>query len=252
MTWGSTSAAVVVVRERTRAGLIASVIALGLALDQRVEYWGQVATNIAVWALFAHCFCRAMPTERIALAACLLFATLGEIFLALVWGLYDYRLGTIPLFVPPGHVLLFLLGRELAQRLSARMAAMIPIVAAPFVIWLGLNGADTFGVPLFALFVVCLVFSDGRRLYAAMFVLALAMELYATWCGNWTWRAQVPWLGLSTINPPIAAGAFYCVLDLLVIYAVRACGARSRLVAMRPDASARAIGDYGRSSAAST
>jgi hypothetical protein len=27
----------------------------------------------------------------------------------------------------------------------------------------------------------------------------------------------VPWLGLNTINPPIAAGAFYCVLDLLVV-----------------------------------
>ena len=52
-----------------------------------------------------------------------------------------------------------------------------------------------------------------------MFVLSLAMELYGTWLGNWTWSAQVPWLGLTADNPPIAAGAFYCVLDLLVVNA---------------------------------
>jgi hypothetical protein len=34
------------------------------------------------------------------------------------------------------------------------------------------------------------------QLYAAMFVLALAMELYGTWLGNWKWRALAPWLGL--------------------------------------------------------
>jgi hypothetical protein len=43
------------------------------------------------------------------------------------------------------------------------------------------------------------------------------MELYGTWMGNWIWSAQVPWLGLRADNPPIAAGAFYCVLDLLVV-----------------------------------
>jgi len=38
--------------------------------------------------------------------------------------------------------------------------------------------------------------------------------------GNWGWGANVPWLGLTTINPPLAAGAFYCVLDLLVVATV--------------------------------
>jgi hypothetical protein len=43
------------------------------------------------------------------------------------------------------------------------------------------------------------------------------MELYGTWMGNWVWGHEVPWLGLATTNPPLAAGAFYCVLDLLVM-----------------------------------
>jgi len=62
-----------------------------------------------------------------------------------------------------------------------------------------------------------MVLSPARKLYATMFVLSLAMELYGTWIGNWRWSAQVPWLGLTADNPPIAAGAFYCVLDLLIV-----------------------------------
>lgn len=53
-----------------------------------------------------------------------------------------------------------------------------------------------------------------------MFVLALAMEIYGTLLGNWRWSTDVPWIGLTALNPPLAAGAFYCVLDLLVVATV--------------------------------
>jgi hypothetical protein len=53
-----------------------------------------------------------------------------------------------------------------------------------------------------------------------MFVLSLVLELYGTWIGNWVWKPEVPGLGLTTLNPPVAAGAFYCVLDFLVVSAV--------------------------------
>ena len=91
---------------------------------------------------------------------------------------------------------------------------------------LALLDADSFGALLFALFLVCLRFGRARKLYAVMFVLALAMELYGTWLGNWTWLRAVPWLGLSTLNPPLAAGVFYCLLDLLVVATVARFGIR--------------------------
>ena len=58
-----------------------------------------------------------------------------------------------------------------------------------------------------------------RRLYASTFVLALALELYGTWLGNWSWAHEVPGIPLVTTNPPGAAGAFYCALDALVLLA---------------------------------
>jgi hypothetical protein len=66
-----------------------------------------------------------------------------------------------------------------------------------------------------------------------MFVLSLAMEIYGTLLGNWGWGANVPWLGLTTINPPLAAGAFYCVLDQLVVATV----ARARQMRSSPRSS---------------
>ena len=64
-----------------------------------------------------------------------------------------------------------------------------------------------------------MLISPSRKLYATMFVLSLAMELYGTWIGNWAWADRVPLLGLTMQNPPVASGAFYCVLDLLVLTA---------------------------------
>jgi len=199
-----------------RAAGIICIIAAGLLLDQKLEFGGQIITNIAVWLIFIGVLWYASRAEQISLVACVFYATLGEIFLSLAWGLYEYRLGNIPLFVPPGHALLFMLGTALAPRLSDRLAWAVPLLAAPFVILLSATGSDTFGAPLFALLLLCMAFGSARKLYATMFMLALVMEIYGTWLGNWAWSPHVPWLGLTTLNPPLAAGAFYCVLDLLV------------------------------------
>ena len=197
--------------------LIVATIAGGLLVDQHWMRYGQLAVSIAAWMVFAALWLRSDGQRRPALAACLVFATAGEVFLSLVWGLYQYRLGNIPLFVPPGHVLLFFLGMEIAARLPRSSEWWIAVLAAPLVALFAWNGRDTLGPLLYALFLACLWLSPSRRLYATMFVLSLAMELYGTWIGNWVWSARVPWLGLTADNPPLAAGAFYCVLDLLVV-----------------------------------
>src|SRR5262249_4015235 len=83
------------------AVVIVLTIALGLVLDEKVGLWGQLAVSVGVWALFLVLAARAAHRERVALIACLAYATAGELFLSLVWGLYSYRLDNVPLFVPP-------------------------------------------------------------------------------------------------------------------------------------------------------
>ena len=197
--------------------LIVATITAGLLVDQHLARYGQVIASALTWLLFLALWRRSQPGQRPALFACLLFATAGEVFLSLVWGLYEYRLGNIPLFVPPGHVLLFFLGTQLAQRLRDGGEWWIAALALPVVITFAWVGRDTMGPWLYALFLACMALSPSRKLYAIMFVLSLALELYGTWMGNWMWASQVPWLGFTSDNPPLAAGAFYCALDLLVV-----------------------------------
>ena len=197
--------------------LIVATIVVGLLVDQHWAQAGQLVVTAAAWGVLALLWRQSDPRERPALAACLVIATAGEVFLSLVWGLYEYRLRNIPWFVPPGHVLLFFLGTRIAARIDDRGVAWIAALAAPMVALFAWLGRDTLGPLLYLLFLACLWLSPSRRLYATMFVLSLAMEIYGTWMGNWRWSAQVPWLGLTADNPPIAAGAFYCVLDLLVV-----------------------------------
>jgi hypothetical protein len=213
---------------RAMNALIVATIAGGLAVDQHGGPHGQLVVSLFAWGVFARLWSVSPAAHRPALLACLVFATAGEVFLSLVWGLYDYRLGNIPLFVPPGHVLLFHLGTRIAARLRGGAEWWVAAPSLVVVAGLALAGRDTLGPLLFAMFAACLALSPSRRLYATMLLLALAMELWGTWLGNWAWRREVPFLGLVTGNPPLAAGAFYAVLDMLVVATAAAWSRRGR------------------------
>ena len=194
----------------------------GLAIDVHVGRFGQTVLSAFVWAVLFFQLARQAPSGRAPLLACLLIATAGEIFLSLVWGLYTYRLDNIPLFVPPGHVLLLLLGMSLAARLTPRAADLLIGSAGAYSLGAAIAGIDTLGLALFAILLAASVaMPDHRRLYAATFVLALVLELVGTGLGNWSWKHDVPATPLVTTNPPFAAGAFYGVLDMLVALTMR-------------------------------
>jgi hypothetical protein len=200
--------------------IVAALIG-GLALDVCLGWRGQLATDLWVVALFVWLLLKGGSIEKRALLACLVIAGLGEAFFSLGWGLYDYQFRNIPVFVPPGHALLMTLGILVARRTPAWAVWLVPAAALPYVMFGLWQGWDKAGAILFVIFLGCLASGKGRSLYATMFVLSLLLELYGTWLGNWTWRPLVPWVQLSNTNPPACSGAFYCVLDLVVLAGTR-------------------------------
>ncbi len=196
--------------------LIVATFVLGLAVDRHGGLAGQLAVSAWTWGLFFYLVRTVQPEWRMALYVCLAWATAGEIFLSLIWGLYTYRLENVPFFIPPGHVLLFYLGMVLAPRVPRLFVLSVPVLASLYAVYASLRGIDTLSVPLTALFVLCWFQSAGRRLYSVMLVAALVLELYGTGMGNWAWDPEVRYFGLHSPNPPLAAGAFYCALDVLV------------------------------------
>ena len=204
----------------TRILLIAATLAGGLAADVYTNIVGQTIIGLIVWLTLLSVLSDVDRGTRFALMACLVIATAGEIVLSLGWGLYTYRLDNIPLFVPPGHVLMLLLGFSLARRMPDAIALGVIGCAGVYSLAAAAAGVDTLGALLFlVLAVASLAMPDHRRLYASTFVLALGLEVYGTWLGNWSWAREVPGMPLVTTNPPGAAGAFYCALDALVLLA---------------------------------
>ena len=60
--------------------------------------------------MLAACLVRLEGRQRLAALICVPVATLFEVFGSLIWGGYHYRFGNIPLYVPPGHALVYVFG----------------------------------------------------------------------------------------------------------------------------------------------
>jgi hypothetical protein len=196
-----------------REVLYVLTIAIGLLLSATYAQW-----PVDIWCIgiFSYIFWATDRKERIEMLAVLAFATPMELFFSEVWLIYEYQRGFMPLFVPVGHYFLFDLGRRVAKGLPEGSPMPLILLLVPLVIYGAIQGTDTSAVFLIALTVGFTKFGPEPRLYASMVWLALFMELWGTYLGNWEWAANVPWTGLTAWNPPLLVGAFYCFGDLLV------------------------------------
>ncbi len=212
--------------ELPRGAVVAIVVTFagGLWLDRAFGIGGQVVASIWAWTVFIWLLGRVDRTTRGAMLLCVSIATGGEMLLSLGWGLYTYRFDNVPPFVPPGHVLLFLLGLRIAQRLPDAAVPAIAATALGYGVFAIATGHDTTSAVLALLLMLCLAVGSNRRLYVTVFMLALALELYGTALGSWRWSAAVPGLPLASANPPLCAGTFYCALDLLIALGLRVGG----------------------------
>ena len=95
------------------------------------------------------------------------------------------------------------------------MLAAAPAIAVGYAMLAASMHHDLFSVILTPLFIATLMLARRREVYAATFLLAVVLELYGTWLGNWRWEHTAPWLNLSMANPPLCIGALYCLRDVL-------------------------------------
>jgi len=195
--------------------LIVLVIGAGLLLDRTVELPVQATGSVIVWAVMLRLLHRARGDLRVIIIACLAWSSFGEVFASLIWGLYKYRLYNIPMFVPPGHVLMLLLALFAAERWRRLVLTAAPVIAVSYAVFALSMHRDMFSVLLTPLFVATLLMGRRREVYSATFLLAVVLELYGTWLGNWRWADTASWLDLSMANPPICIGALYCLRDVL-------------------------------------
>jgi hypothetical protein len=195
-------------------------LAVLLAADTQVSWTGQLVLGAATWGVLLAALRPLAPLARAQAIGVVVFATVGEVTGSLVWGVYSYRLHNLPLFIPPAHGLVYLSGLALATIVPAR--AVVVAAATAAAAW-GLAGltvlprldvAGALGVPLLCVF---LWRSRSRAVYAGVFLVVAALELYGTSIGTWRWAAELPGLGIPDGNPPSGVASGYVWFDVMAL-----------------------------------
>lgn len=195
--------------------------AAGLWADRYVGHGGQLLLGVLTAAVLAGLLVLHSRRVRVLTLGVVGIATLGEVVGSLVWGLYSYRLDNLPAFVPPGHGLVFLCGVSLASLAATRSSALLAGAAVGAGAW-GIAGLtvlparDAAGA-IGCAFLVAVLVATRRPVYAGVFLVVAALELYGTAIGTWTWEGAVPGLGLSQGNPPSGVASGYVVFDVLAL-----------------------------------
>jgi len=210
---------------------------IGLFADSRItEPWQQYLLGAMTFSVLYLAALKAPREQRAQVWTCVAVATCFEIVGSLVWGVYRYRLGNLPLFVPPGHGIVYLFGLLAAQtpvvmRHGRRVAYFVLAAAggwalAGVTVMPAVTGRiDVQGALCLPVFAYFLLRSPRWPLFAAIFIIVSELEICGTSFGNWYWMPVAPWTHIPSGNPPSVIAGGYCVIDasvLLLLWIYRA------------------------------
>lgn len=220
-----------------------------LWLDRFADVPGQVMLGLITSALLGLLLVPRPPVVRWQVGVVVVFATVVEVVFSGWLGVYEYRLGAVPAYVPAGHGLVYLAALDFAQwplvrrRAGAVVTACSLVVAAVAVYALLGTRNDVLG----AFWAVCLLafLRYGRMplLYVGAFGVVSYLEVLGTRWQVWTWQPVdtiAGWVPMG--NPPSVAAGGYGWFDLVAVFLaaplvgwVRA--RRDHRPAMRPSSS---------------
>lgn len=145
-----------------------------------------------------------------------------EVIASLILHMYTYRLENIPLYVPFGHALIYILAFYLSKEpiLRKYSKTLIPLLLIGTIIysltwWHFAN--DMFGLLCLFIFLVVFYLNKRSRLFMLIiFYFVIYIELMGTATGSWYW-AEITFFGMPSANPPSAIGVAYMLLDSLCL-----------------------------------
>lgn len=191
------------------------------------QWNGQLFANLLAPLFLALLVFQLPPKRRLSALLFLPLSAFGEWLFSIAFGLYDYRMGAVPLYVPFGHAILLSIGLLLAEnswvqthetRIRLALASFhFSLIVAAW-LWLG----DVLSLLWGAAFAV--LFSKHRNAQSTfpliLGVLVLYIELLGTRFGCWNWK-PLAWNVIPTWNPPVGAFACYVLADLFALSCAR-------------------------------
>jgi hypothetical protein len=210
-------------------GVPTCLVAMGwlsvvLWLDADGGRWLQRGLGVACWLLLVVLLRRVTPLVRAQTAVVVGFATIVEFVCSPTLHVYLYRFDNVPMYVPPGHGLVYLSALALGssglvrRHLHVWTAAVILVGGA----WAGYglflaDRTDVLGAIWYVCLVLFLLFGPSRPVYVGAFVVVGYLELMGTSLGNWTWQTVDPTGWVPIGNPPSGAAGGYGWFDLAAL-----------------------------------
>lgn len=202
------------------AGLVVVWVIVALGLDTRASLTQQLLLGLGTWVLLVTVLRRESRLTRAQVAVVVVYATVVEYVFAGWLGVYEYRLGNVPSFVPPGHGLVYLAAVDLGRTAWARRHARLAVggslaLCGGWAVWgVTLSGRpDLLGMLWFLCLVGFVRWGSSPLTYAGAFVVVSYLELVGTGLGTWAWGTHDP-TGLITIgNPPSGIAGGYAWFD---------------------------------------
>lgn len=200
-------------------------VAVSLVIDAHGTLLLQNVLGIIAW-IFLIALLRGENREiRMQVVIAVAFATAGEHFASIYMGGYTYRLENVPLYVPPGHGMVYLTAVALARSgfflEHARKIAIFVITACGLWSAWGISGlpehGDQVGALLYVVFLIYLFKGRSPMVYLAAFFITTWLELIGTAAGTWHWATLEPIFELTQGNPPSGVSAWYCLVDAVAL-----------------------------------
>lgn len=221
-----------IARRRTVTWIaILALIALVCFLDSKLVAahfaYGQWVSNALMIVAFLLIYRSAPPRLHALMKYGVVIGLAGELLFSLGFGMYDYRLANVPVYVPPGHSLMYAavyyFVREpfVLRHKRAVSGAMLWGSIAYAAYWLTAHN-DVYGAVCTALFVLLIAREEHSRMFfLTMFVFVGYLEQVGTRFECWFWHeiAFDKYSWLPSGNPPSGISVFYFAFDVLCLLA---------------------------------
>ena len=204
--------------------VILAWIPAALWLDRTASVTGQVVLGVVTVALLIVLTATKPTIVRWQVGIVVVFATVIELVFSGWLGVYEYRLGAVPAYVPAGHGLVYLAALDFgdwrwAQRHSRVLvrATVVVVIAVAFYALIGTRH-DVLG----AFWALCLLgflmWGRAPLLFVGAFWVVTWLEVLGTRWGVWTWQPVDTIAGwVSMGNPPSVAAGGYGWFDLVAV-----------------------------------
>jgi hypothetical protein len=181
---------------------------------------GRLLANGMSVAYFVGMYWAAGVTLRKLMLVMVPLSYIGELIFCKLLGMYEYRGGAIPLYVPVGHAIIYASGYVYAHTKFAREEKkLFGLFFATFFtllfLYTGLFLRDVFSAACGILFLLLLRRKRWQNLYCFIALCVIFIEMAGTMLKCWWWMPRMFGI-MPSANPPMGAVFFYAGGDVLL------------------------------------